>query len=81
MSFLTVKGRLLPWGDGFAVRLDRRDVERLALRHGAEVEVKVEVGGRVRPRQACAFSLGGSAADDHDVVAAEAARKDLEGRE
>ncbi|MHB8633784.1 MAG: AbrB/MazE/SpoVT family DNA-binding domain-containing protein [Thermoplasmatota archaeon] len=77
MSLVAVKGKLLRWGNSFGLRLSRDDVQRLHLRPGAEVELKLEVSpspdaqARVRT-----YRMGGKAADEHDQVFSAAAARE-----
>lgn len=79
MSLVTIRGRLLRWGNSYGLRIARQDVDRLRLRPGSEVEIKVNVGpeGTMRPMEAPSFDLGGRAADEHDRLFAEGTMSDL----
>lgn len=67
MSMVSLRAKLLKWGNSFGLRLSRQDVERLRLRAGKDVEVKVEVSPEtIHPSRVRSFRLGGHAADDHD---------------
>lgn len=78
MSLVSVKGRLLRWGNSYGLRLSRREVERLRLRPDTDIEVKVDVspGKKISALDAPAFSLGGDAADRHDELFAQGALQD-----
>lgn len=78
MSLVSVKGRLLRWGNSYGLRLSRREVERLRLRPDTEIEVKVDVspGKKITVDQLPSFNLGGDAADRHDELFAEGALED-----
>ena len=78
MSLVTVKGRLLRWGNSYGLRLSRKDVERLDLQPDKEVEVKVDVspGRKLRPHEVVSFNLGGDAADRHDELFARSTLED-----
>lgn len=75
MSMVTIKGRLLRWGNSYGLRLSRKDVERLHLRPDSTVEVNVDVtpGDKITVDQLPSFDLGGDAADRHDELFARAA--------
>ena len=69
MSLVSIKAKLLKWGNSYGLRVARQDVERLRLKPGREVEVKVEVSNQSVPvSRVRSFHLGGRAADEHDAV-------------
>jgi antitoxin component of MazEF toxin-antitoxin module len=67
---VTVKGRILRWGNSYGLRLSRSDMERLRLRPDTTIEVKVDVtpGERISALDAVAFDLGSDATDRHDEL-------------
>lgn len=80
MSLVVLKAKLLRWGNSFGLRLSRQDVERLRLRPGSDVEVRIHVArDTIEPAHARAFSLGGRAADEHDALFEGEAVRDQQG--
>jgi antitoxin component of MazEF toxin-antitoxin module len=75
MSMVTIRAKLLRWGNSYGLRLSRGDVERLHLRPDTTVEMRLDVtpGEKIRATEAVSFRLGGDAAARHDELFAKAA--------
>lgn len=73
MAEIQVRRRIVPWGNGYGIRLSKSDLERLGLQPRDEAEVVV----RSQPRGLDLghfhfLRLGGDASLHHDEILGEA---------